>query len=254
MRRRLMPLTVVLLAFIITARAGTSAAPGADGQDGRIWDGVYTAEQVDRAKAPLTAVCRRCHNDDLGGSERGPSLHGSRFMSTWETQELSALFAKVRDTMPPDSPSSLPDEDYINLVALILQANGFPAGNEPLSAGKLDGILIVRKPGDAQKDVPNFRLVEVVGCLTRGPNDAWTLTHTSEPALTSERPSTAEKLKQASGQPLGSQTFRLVSVNAFDPAAHAGQKMQAKGLLYRAPGKDRINLISLETVGPSCGP
>ena len=175
-------------------------------------------------------------------------------MSTWETQEVSALFAKVRDTMPPDSPSSLPDEDYINLVALILQANGFPAGNEPLRAGKLDGILIVGRPGDGPKAVPNFRLVEVVGCLTRGPNDAWTLTRTSEPALTSERPSTAETLQQASGQPLGFQTFRLVSVNPFDPAAHTGQKMQAKGLLYRAPGKDRINLISLETVGPSCGP
>ena len=62
-------------------------------------------------------------------------------MSTWDTQEVRALFAKVRDTMPPDSPSSLPDEDYINMVALILQKNGFPAGNETLSANKLDGIL-----------------------------------------------------------------------------------------------------------------
>ncbi len=134
-----------LLALAITAHAGSQAGPGADAGGTRIWNGVYTAAQVDQAKKPLVAVCRRCHSDDLGGSDRGPSLHGPKFMATWETQELSALFAKVRDTMPPDSPSSLPDEDYINMVALILQKNGFPAGNETLSANKLDGILIVGK-------------------------------------------------------------------------------------------------------------
>jgi cytochrome c553 len=252
MRRKLMLLPVALLAFVMTAHAGMPAAPGADGSSARIWGGVYTAAQVDQAKKPLVAVCRRCHNDDLGGSDRGPSLHGKGFMATWETQELGALFAKVRDTMPPDSPSSLPDEDYINMVALILQKNGFPAGEETLSPGTLDGILIVGKDGPTE--VPNFRLVEVVGCLTHGPNDAWTLTRTSAPAVANERPTTAETLKEASRKPLGSETFRLMSVNTFDPAAHAGQKMQAKGLLYRAPGKDRINLVSLEPVDPSCGP
>jgi len=251
MRRRLILIPVAMLAYVVTAQAGRPAEPG-DDNAARIWTGVYTAAQVEQAKKPLVAVCRRCHSDDLGGSDRGPSLHGKGFMATWETQELSALFAKIRDTMPPDSPSSLPDEDYINMVALILQKNGFPAGSETLSAKKLDGILIVGK--DGQNAVPNFRLVEVVGCLTHGPNDAWTLTRTSTPAVAVERPSTPETLKEASHKPLGSETFRLVSVNSFDPASHAGQKMQAKGLLYRAPGKDRINLVSLETVDPTCGP
>src|SRR5947207_1057752 len=144
MQRRLILIPFAMLAYVVTAHAGRPAAPGADGS-ARIWNGVYTEAQVDRAKKPLVAVCRRCHSDDLGGSDRGPSLHGKGFMATWETQELSALFAKVRDTMPPDSPSSLPDEDYINMVALILQKNGFPAGNETLSANKLEGILIVGK-------------------------------------------------------------------------------------------------------------
>ena len=125
MQRGLMLIPVAMLAYVVTAHAGSLAAPGADGNGARIWDGVYTAAQVEQAKKPLVAVCRRCHSDDLGGSDRGPSLHGKGFMATWETQELSALFAKVRDTMPPDSPSSLPDEDYINMVALILSKNGF---------------------------------------------------------------------------------------------------------------------------------
>jgi len=251
MRQALILLPVPLLALVMTLQART---PSVDGKDGTIWDGVYTPAQIERAKVPLVAVCRRCHSDDLGGSDRGPSLHGSRFMTTWETQDLSALFAKVKDTMPPDSPSSLSDEDYLAMVALILKSNGYPAGTEALTVEKLDGIKIAGKPGETPKALANFRLIEVVGCLTHGANDAWVLTNTSEPALTSDRPSTAKALSDASRQPLGSGTFRLMSVNSFDPTAHAGQKMQAKGLLYRAPGKDRINLIALEPVGQSCGP
>jgi hypothetical protein len=152
--------TVLLLA-LATMSGRPQAAPGADGKESTIWDGVYTPAQIERAKVPLVAVCRRCHNDDLGGGDRGPALHGNRFMATWETQELSALFAKVKDTMPPDSPSSLSDEDYVSMVALILQANGFPSGSEPLTVARLDGIRIASKPGEAPRQVANFRLVEV---------------------------------------------------------------------------------------------
>jgi hypothetical protein len=253
MRRRFELLFLPVLAAAI-AQVGILAGSGADDKAAAIWGGVYSPAQIERAKVPLKDVCRRCHSDDLGGSDRGPSLHGSRFMSTWETQDLSALFAKVKDTMPPDSPSSLSDEDYIAMVALILQANGYPAGAEALTLANLDGIKIAGKPGETPKELANFRLVEVVGCLTHGADAAWILTNTSEPALASDRPSTARALSDASRQPLGSATYRLLSVNSFDPAAHAGQKMQAKGLLYRAPGKDRINLIALEPVGPSCAP
>jgi hypothetical protein len=254
MRRLLMVLPVPLLALVITVQAGGSGGAGVDGKDPSIWDGVYTQAQLERATVPLRDVCRRCHSDDLGGSERGPSLHGARFMTNWETQDLSALFAKVKDTMPPDSPSSLPDEDYIAMVALILKTNGYPVGSETLTLSKLDGIKIIGKPGETPKDIGNFRLVEVVGCLAHGDNDAWTLTHTSPPSLTNDKPSTERALSSAARQPLGTATYRLVSANGFDPAAHVGQKMQAKGLLYRAPGKDRLNLVALEPVGQNCTP
>lgn len=228
------------------------AAQESAAQPNRIWSGVYTAAQAERAKAPFTAVCRRCHNDDLGGSERGPALRGERFMTNWETQGLNQLFAKIRDTMPPDSPSSLPDADYLDLVTLILQANGFPTGQEALSSDKLGGILLVGKSADGSMHIPNFRLVEVVGCLEQGPGTLWQLTHTSEPALTTDKTTTSSA--EAATRSLGSQTFRLVGAGSFSPAAHVGQKMQARGLIYRAPDKDRINLVSLEMVSPGCTP
>jgi hypothetical protein len=235
----------------MTCTVCTVTAQGPGGKESKIWEGVYSSDQAERAKKPFTAICRRCHNDDMGGSDRGPSLRGDRFMANWETQGVNLLYAKIRDTMPPDSPSSLPDSDYTDLVSLILQANGFPAGPDALTADKMAGVMILKKGGGGT-EVANFRLVEVTGCLTPGPNDTWLLTGSTDPVLSNDQPPTAETLQQAAAVPAGSKAFRLVSANTFNPGPHKGHKMQAKGLIYRAPDKDRINLISLEMVSPTC--
>lgn len=248
--RRQFEIWFLSLAAMVAGFQGRSLAQN---KAAGIWDGVYSAAQADRARTPFTAVCRRCHNDDLGGSDRGPSLRGDRFMANWDTQGLNRLFAKIKDTMPPDSPASLPDEDYLDLVTLILKANGFPAGSASLTSEKLEDVLIMKTQGDGARDVPNFRMVQVVGCLGEGPDNTWVLTRTSDPAVASDQAPTAAALKEADALPLGSQTFRLLSVNPFRPEAHRGHKMQAKGLIYRAPNKDRINLVSLEMVGSNCG-
>jgi mono/diheme cytochrome c family protein len=249
---RLLALTC-LPALVVTWQTSMAAGQAVESQ-GKIWNGVYTSAQADRGKARFTAVCRRCHNDDLGGSERGPALRGDRFMTNWETQELARLFAKARDTMPPDSPSSLPDEDYVDVISYILQANSFPAGNESLNLEKLESIVITKRTGEGPLEIPNFRLVRIVGCLALGPDKNWMLTNTGEPVPTGDQASSAAALQDAAAQPLGSHRFRLVSVNPFNPDAHKGEKMEAKGLIYRAPGKNLINLISLESVGASgCG-
>ena len=154
--------------------------------------------------------------------------------------------------MPPDNPSSLDDDEYLDVVSVILQANAYPIGTQDLAADAIDDIQIMRKPGEESKEARNFSVVEVVGCLTEGPDHAWMLTNTSEPTLTRERPSTAEELKEAVSRLLGTGTFRLVSAAPFKPESHNGQKVSAKGLVYRAPNKDRLNLSSLQMVSPSC--
>ena len=53
-------------------------------------------------------------------------------------------------------------------------------------------------------------------------------------------------------QPLGTRTFRLISVAPFKPESLAGQKMEARGLIYNEPGDERINLTSLRATGGSC--
>jgi hypothetical protein len=86
--------------------------------------------------------------------------------------------------------------------------------------------------------VPNFALVQEVGCLARGPGQAWMLNKTNEPAVT--RPAVTKEdtqstpdMHDAVTQLLGTQSFVLVSAGAFSPVSHVGHKMEARSLLCR---------------------
>ena len=218
-----------------------------------IWDGVFTAAQAERGKTTfLTGRCGGCHQLDLSG-DRGPALKGDSFLSHWENGPVNSLFAKIRDTMPPNSPNETTDDAKIDVVAFLLQSNGFPTGSVELSVDveALDRVEIVRK-SQGPAAAPNFSLVQVVGCLTQGPKNVWVLTNTSEPIVTKEDEPTATGLKTAAAKPLGAQTFQLVSVSGFTPESHKGHKMEARGLLYREPDDARLNLTSLQMVAPSC--
>ena len=216
------------------------------------WDGVFTDAQATRGKANfLTGRCGGCHKLDLTG-DRGPALKGDDFLAHWENGSVVTLFDKIRETMPPNSPNETTDDAKIDIVAYLLQQNGYPVGKAELRADS-DSLGIVELVRKGQTStIPNFALVQVVGCLTQGPNKAWTLTRTSDPVLTRDEEPSASALRTSQSKALGAQTFELVSVVPFKPETHAGQKMEARGLLYRNDNDARLNLTSLQTINNSC--
>jgi cytochrome c5 len=218
----------------------------------RIWQGIYTTAQADRGKAVFNTTCLRCHGEDLGGNT-APALKGDRFQSSWGGDVIDSLFTKVRDTMPPNFGTILDDQVKLDIVTYILQTNGFPAGATELKVGSADlATAQILKQGE-QAAVQNFSLVQAVGCLATGPNNTWLLTRTAEPVTTRDDVPSDRGLTSAASKPLGTKTFRLISVAPFKPESHAGQKMEARGLIYNEPGDERINLTSLRATGGSCG-
>lgn len=217
------------------------------------WDGVFTEAQAARGKENfLSGRCGGCHKLDLTG-DRGPALKGDDFLAHWDNGSINTLFDKIRETMPPNAPNETTDDAKIDIVAYLLQQNGYPAGRAELraEADSLGIVDIVRK--GQTNTVANFSLVQVVGCLTQRSNNAWTLTSTSDPVVTRDEEPNASALRTAQNKALGSQTFQLVSVVPFKPEGHKGQKMEARGLIYRDQADARINLTSLQMVGASCG-
>jgi hypothetical protein len=222
-----------------------SAALPAQDND-RIWSGVYTTAQAERGKSAFVKSCSNCHNSTLDGTVRAPALHGEKFMANWINTNVDTLFTKLRDTMPATYPDSVADDVKLDILTYLLQANSFPSGSAELKLDEkeLANIQIVKQ---GAKEIPNFALVAITGCLAPGPGNSWILTNAGDPVATKEEVSTNPK-----AAPLGSQTYLLVSVTAFHPASHQGQKMEARGLLYRQPNDNRINLTSLQMVAADC--
>jgi mono/diheme cytochrome c family protein len=107
----------------------------------------FSAGQAERGKASYQHWCQTCHGTDLDNGEfGGPPLRGSWFRSHWGEATAGALFAYVKSVMPPDNPSGLNDTTYTDIIAFILQANGYPAGNAelPADAKVLDGMTLRR--------------------------------------------------------------------------------------------------------------
>lgn len=108
-------------------------------------EGAFTADQAASGKAGFDGVCLRCHGATLGGSEgNGPPLKGGTFLAHWDKDTLGSLWVKIRDTMPLGVPGTLTDEVKLQILAYVLQQNGFPAGTValPMDVSALDEINI----------------------------------------------------------------------------------------------------------------
>jgi S-disulfanyl-L-cysteine oxidoreductase SoxD len=242
---------MIAAAVLFGAACVASLAAQAPAADARIWQGVFTAAQAARGKDTYTSACLRCHAGDLTGVT-GPALTGNRFFDSWGGEPIDRLFLKIRDTMPPNFGTVLDDKAKLDVVAYILQTNGFPAGAAELVVGGQDlASAQILKQGQ-QAAVQNFSLIQTVGCLIKGDGETWRLTRTAEPLSTREDAPTVQALQSAAARPLGTGTFLLQSVVPFSPASHVGQKMEARGLVYVDPPDSRITLTSLKPTGSAC--
>jgi S-disulfanyl-L-cysteine oxidoreductase SoxD len=121
--------TLVLGACVI----GAMAVPMAQGVTARtVWDGVYSEAQAARGKTVYDAQCAFCHQSDLRGQGFAPGLVEDTFTTRWQDGNLGDLFTIVKVTMPQDKPASLTDEEYAAIVAYLLRANRYPAGQQEL--------------------------------------------------------------------------------------------------------------------------
>jgi len=213
-------------------------------------DGVYSETQATRGAASFDTSCSGCHRPDLGGAN-GPALRGERFARNFAGKDLKTLYTKIATTMPRGAAASLGDAVYLDIVAHILRENGFPAADGELTAEVLSSVQVL--PGRAKPPPPvgDFSFVEVVGCLTPGPDNTWLLTSASDPVGLAVTGPEVRQL-EVNDRPLGTQVFRLLDAMAYNPDAHKGKKMYVKGLLIKLPGEQRMTISALETVAPSC--
>ncbi|HYB96509.1 MAG TPA: c-type cytochrome [Vicinamibacterales bacterium] len=129
-----MKLRVVFGALAVIWAIGVSHNAVQARQAKSVWDGAFTKEQAERGAAAYKTACSECHGNDLAGDGFAPALQGAEFMGNWNDLSVGDLFERIRVSMPPSGPSSVPPAQKADIVAYILNANKFPEGKAELEA------------------------------------------------------------------------------------------------------------------------
>jgi quinoprotein glucose dehydrogenase len=236
----------LVVVIVSAACLATALAQGST----TVLDGVYTHAQAERGEAVYSTTCIGCHE---GQDADGPELMGNAFLDRWREDTLQPLFTFIKTSMPGNTPGSLDERAYADVIAFILEANSLPAGKGELTPDMVGSIQLVG--ADGPRPLSNLTIVRAVGCLSPAANNRWALVKAGSPRPVRARivdGTTPEELNVSAAQPLGTQMFPLLSVTQ-QGASYAGHKVQVKGVLTRQNAVDRINVMSLDAVAPTCG-
>jgi mono/diheme cytochrome c family protein len=95
---------------------------------------LYTDAQATAGASAFAQNCAMCHGTNLEGGA-GPALNGQTFTAA-SNSTVGSVFTILSQQMPAGQPGSLSHTQYEDLMAYILQKNGYPAGSTPISYDK----------------------------------------------------------------------------------------------------------------------
>jgi quinoprotein glucose dehydrogenase len=112
-------------------------------------DGVFSKPQAERGRNQYIQNCLICHLDNLGGDGGNvPALADDQFLRAWSGgKTLDDLYTRIKTRSPEDSPASLSDSTYLDILAFILQENEFPPGSDELTVEALKHTALVERAG-----------------------------------------------------------------------------------------------------------
>ncbi len=210
-------------------------------------DGVYTAAQAQRGARTYQKICANCHE---GGEPDAAPLFGLDFVERWREAPLDFLYGFISSEMPGDEPGTLGTPVYQDVVAYLLQENGFAAGSKELNAQQVAGIVVVGAQGAAP--LPPSALVRLVGCL-QSVGGNWQLSRATLPArVRTADKATAQELALSASTAMGEANYLLQHAENFSPGALQGKKVQAKGMFNSEKGAATLGVLSLVAAGDGC--
>ena len=133
--------SLIVWATAVATSAG--AAPGAPVQK-TTNDGIYTKAQADGARTQFEKLCASCHPFTVAAKKKPADrpLGDVPFFESWGGRPLEEMVTLIALTMPNDGSAVVSEGEALNLVAYILQRNGYPAGAKPLTKDTASAILV----------------------------------------------------------------------------------------------------------------
>jgi len=117
------------MALLVTCGNEQSAAPAAVAVEAATF-----GSQAEAGALAFNANCAACHGTNLEGTTLGPLLSGFSFVQRWGTQTPALLLNNIQSNMPPGGNDGISDDDYLNIVAHMLNVNGVDGATTALAA------------------------------------------------------------------------------------------------------------------------
>ena len=153
------PRLVRISLFLAVAIAVSPGVPAAHGT-ASAQQASYTQDQAEAGAAVYRETCAECHLANLRGSFEAPELSGRSFRSTWRGGMVAGLLDLIRETMPPDAPRTLSEQQTASVAAYLLRENGVSSANTPLSLSSPGRVFVAETtsarpaPGAERTPIP----------------------------------------------------------------------------------------------------
>jgi mono/diheme cytochrome c family protein len=103
--------------------------------------GAFAEEQATRGSAVFGSRCIECH--------ARPDISSPDFKLKWNGRTAFDLYERMRTTMPDGNPGTYGPQEYLDVLAYYLKANGLPSGGVEFTADTSVMARIVLKFGGA---------------------------------------------------------------------------------------------------------
>ena len=104
----------------------------------------YTAKQAYAGRLDYYESCAECHGAKLEGVF-GPALAGGD--DNLQYQAVNGVYGYMAVHMPHGNPAGLPQEQYVAIMAFLMQSHGFSAGAKPLTKAAIDADATLMENG-----------------------------------------------------------------------------------------------------------
>ena len=133
----------------VTRKAACSGARGPGRGAVPPAEALFTSAQAVAGKAAYERNCASCHGASVDDGNSAPPLRGAAFLGKYAGKPAADLFTYVSTKMPPGNPGSLGGADYAQIIAYVLQQNGFATGRKEFAsdAAALASVTIPAPPG-----------------------------------------------------------------------------------------------------------
>ncbi len=122
------------------ANVGRGAIPG---------EALFTSAQAVAGRAAYQRNCAACHGASVDDGNSAPPLRGAALLGKYAGKPAADLFTYVSTKMPATAPGSLGGAEYAQIIAYLLQQNGFATGRREFAsdATALASVTIPALPG-----------------------------------------------------------------------------------------------------------